>query len=135
MISASGATARTFTCPPPLALWLLAGIALAGVVTLLFTRRARRDSTDPARLAGSRELKPLRIPGPVRGRVTLGSHDRRLLAAAPRTSVAVIGPSQSGKTSGLVIPAVLEWDGPVLSTSVKSDVAGDTYTARTNRGR
>jgi len=33
-----------------------------------------------------------------------------------------------------VIPALLEWDGPVLCTSVKSDVVSQTFTARSGRG-
>jgi len=34
----------------------------------------------------------------------------------------VVGPTQSGKTSGLAIPAILEWSGPLLATSVKADL-------------
>ncbi len=128
------AAAPVLAGPPALELWLLVALLLAAGVTVLLTRRARRDRDYPARLGSARELAPLRVRVPVRGRVTLGTHNRRLLAAEGRTSVAVIGPSQSGKTSGLVIPAVLEWDGPVLATSVKSDVAADTYAARTARG-
>ena len=47
----------------------------------------------------------------------------------------VVGPSQSGKTTGVVVPAVLEWDGPALSTSIKSDVVHDTHRARAARGQ
>jgi type IV secretion system protein VirD4 len=46
----------------------------------------------------------------------------------------VLGPSQSGKTRGLAIPAVLEWDGPVLATSVKRDLVRDTIGGRAARG-
>lgn len=120
--------------PPATVLWLLTGLALAGVLTLVLARRAKRTNAYPARLASRRELAPLRVHGTARGRVTLGTHHGRRLAAESRTSVAVVGPSQSGKTSGLVIPAVLEWDGPVLATSVKGDVAADTYAARSSRG-
>lgn len=38
----------------------------------------------------------------------------------------VIGPTQSGKTTGLAIPALLEWAGPVVATSVKDDLASTT---------
>jgi type IV secretion system protein VirD4 len=41
-----------------------------------------------------------------------------------------IGPTQSGKTTGFAIPAILEWQGPVLATSIKSDLLNDTYAAR-----
>jgi type IV secretion system protein VirD4 len=36
--------------------------------------------------------------------------------------VIVIAPTQSHKTTGLAIPALLEWEGPVLATSVKTDL-------------
>ena len=46
-----------------------------------------------------------------------------LLATEARHSVLVVGPTQSGKTSGLAVPALLEWSGPVIATSVKDDLA------------
>jgi type IV secretion system protein VirD4 len=46
----------------------------------------------------------------------------------------VLGPSQSGKTTGLAIPAILEWQGPVVATSVKSDLVRDTIGARSRNG-
>jgi type IV secretion system protein VirD4 len=48
--------------------------------------------------------------------------------------VLVVAPTQTGKTTGLAIPAVLEWDGPVLATSVKTDLLRDTIEARRTRG-
>jgi type IV secretion system protein VirD4 len=48
---------------------------------------------------------------------------RKLLATEARHSVLVLGPTQSGKTSGLAVPALLEWSGPVIATSVKDDLA------------
>ena len=46
----------------------------------------------------------------------------------------VVGPSQSGKTTGLVVPAMREWDGPVLATSTKADVLVQTLPARSEVG-
>jgi len=46
----------------------------------------------------------------------------------------VIGPTQSGKTTGLVIPALLEWDGPVVATSVKRDLLDATIGRRRQLG-
>jgi type IV secretion system protein VirD4 len=46
----------------------------------------------------------------------------------------VLGPSQSGKTSGLAVPAILEWDGPVVATSVKTDLVRDTLAWRRRVG-
>ena len=46
----------------------------------------------------------------------------------------VVGPTQSGKTTGLVVPAMSEWHGPVLATSTKADVLLHTLAARSELG-
>src|SRR6202012_3401427 len=65
---------------------------------------------------------------------TLGYRGLRLLAVEAGQSLLVVGPTQSGKTTGLAIPAILEWDGPVLATSVKTDLLRDTFAARQESG-
>lgn len=50
-------------------------------------------------------------------------------------SLLVVGPSQSGKTSSLVVPALLEWPGPAVVTSVKRDVLAATRPWRDALGR
>jgi type IV secretion system protein VirD4 len=57
-----------------------------------------------------------------------------LLATEARHSVLAIGPTQSGKTSGLAVPAMLEWCGPVIATSVKDDLAATTLGWRSQQG-
>ncbi len=47
----------------------------------------------------------------------------------------VVGPPRSGKTSSLVIPNIVSANGPVVSTSTKSDVMAITATARSVVGR
>ena len=44
------------------------------------------------------------------------------LHVPPRSSLLVVGPTQVGKTTALVMPAILRWHGPVVVTSVKHDV-------------
>jgi type IV secretion system protein VirD4 len=61
-------------------------------------------------------------------------HRGRLIAAEAHASVLAVGPSQAGKTRGLVVPALLEWAGPLVSTSIKSDVVHHTHVARSKRG-
>ena len=46
----------------------------------------------------------------------------------------VIAPTQSGKTTGLAVPAILEWEGPVLATSIKTDLVNDTLRRRQQVG-
>ncbi|MBW4030033.1 MAG: type IV secretory system conjugative DNA transfer family protein, partial [Acidobacteria bacterium] len=50
-------------------------------------------------------------------------------------SLLVVGPTQAGKTSSLVVPAILGWHGPVVVTSVKSDVVAITSSWRQSCGR
>jgi len=64
----------------------------------------------------------------------LGRHGRRLLVTQPETSVLVIGPTRSGKTAGLVIPNLLEWDGPAIATSTKSELVDLTAGRRQSLG-
>src|SRR5207249_1880344 len=71
---------------------------------------------------------------PTKGRLTLGRANGKLIAAEPRQSVIVMGPTQSGKTTGLAVPAILEWEGPVIATSVKNDLASDTLKWREKMG-
>ncbi len=106
-------------------------------------RRGRPEGAGTARWASGRELAPLHLgPGAGRsgggegsGRVVLGTLGRRRLALERGHSLLVVGPTQSGKTSGLAVPAILEWDGPVVATSVKTDLVAATRVARERRGR
>ena len=58
-----------------------------------------------------------------------------VIAAERGQSVAVVGPTQSGKTTALALPAILGWPGPVLAASVKTDLVRDTLAWRRRRGR
>ena len=62
--------------------------------------------------------------------MTVGRCNGRLVATELDASLAVIGPSGCGKTAGFAIPALLEWDGPVIATSVKSDLIDATIAHR-----
>jgi len=114
----------------------LAGAA-AGLAAVALGGRARYS--DPAR-RGARwarrgELALLIGTGP--GRIRLGVTRgwlRRPLRTEPVQSVAVVGPTQSGKTSALVVPAILGWEGPVLAASVKGDLLTTTLRWRRRCG-
>jgi type IV secretion system protein VirD4 len=88
--------------------------------------------------AGNRELRLLIVHEPEPGRVILGRTPGllgRLLAAEDCHSVLVFGPTGSWKTSGLVVPGVLEWSGPLLATSVKPDLLRATMAHRARLGQ
>ena len=88
-----------------------------------------------AGFARRRDLRRLTVGRADAGRVTLGRAGRRLLAAEPQASLAVIGPTGCGKTAGFAIPALLEWEGPVIATSVKADLLDATVAHRQRRGK
>ena len=56
------------------------------------------------------------------------------MAAERAQSVIVFGPTQSFKTSGFAVPSILEWDGPVLASSVKTDLIDHTMEYRRSLG-
>jgi type IV secretion system protein VirD4 len=126
----------------PVLVWSCLGVALTVMSGLVATgvRLARRvirsghGEEEGARWARRGDLARLRVRRAGAGRLVLGVHEGRLLAGERCASVLVAGPSQVGKSTGLVIPALLEWQGPTVSTSVKSDVLAATYAARGEQG-
>ncbi|MGZ4299732.1 MAG: type IV secretory system conjugative DNA transfer family protein [Solirubrobacteraceae bacterium] len=87
-----------------------------------------------ARWAGAGELRALH--GRVRaGRLALGRCRGRLLYAEQRHALVAFGPPQSGKSAGLAVPALLEWDGPAVASSIKTDLLSCTAARRRALGR
>ena len=131
--------AATFI-PDPIAYYtvlaILSLIILTAVAAGWRWHHQHGTSTDDnaARWAKPRDLKPLLVRRPQPGRLTLGTVDGRLVATEAQHSVAVIGPAGTGKTTGFAIPALLEWDGPVIATSVKGDLLEHTIAHRRTPG-
>ena len=114
---------------------LLTGLAVSLVLALKDGLNPRdRGRERGSRWATRRDLAPLLVGSALRGRLVIGRSGRGLIAAEPRQSVIVLGPTQSMKTSGLAIPALLEWEGPVIATSVKTDLISNALEARRRRG-
>jgi type IV secretion system protein VirD4 len=117
-----------------------------------------------ARFARRRELRPMLVRRPVPGRLILGRRGRWLVATESQrwdplptrgwrgwwawlsgrrrrgrsgdvTSVAIIGPTRSGKTAECAIPAVLDWEGPAILLSVKRDLMDTTIARRRSLGQ
>lgn len=83
------------------------------------------------RRAGRRKSEQKSRPA---GRLALGYHGRRLLRAENRHALVAFGPPQSGKSAGLAIPALLEWQGPAVASSIKTDLLGATLARRRELG-
>ncbi len=120
---------------------VLGGALVAGVSSRGGTWQAPRGRGPRrgARWARRRELRPLLVSAdvPPPGRLPLGvipGLRRARIAGEPAQSLVVVGPTQSGKTTSLAVPAILSWRGPVLAASVKSDLLRDTREPRARRG-
>ncbi|HWF55660.1 MAG TPA: type IV secretory system conjugative DNA transfer family protein [Solirubrobacteraceae bacterium] len=116
----------------------LALVAAATALVMTAAQRAGLSSLvrgrDPgARWASRGELRALggrgRSSGAT-GRLVLGRAGRRTLYAEQRHALVAFGPPQSGKSAGLAIPALLEWEGPAVASSIKTDLLGATIVRR-----
>jgi type IV secretion system protein VirD4 len=91
-----------------------------------------------AHWAAGTDLRRLRAPRAMvrsqTGRLTLGRHRGRLLRAEERHALVAFGPPQSGKSAGLAVPALLEWEGPVVASSIKTDLLAATIERRRTLG-
>lgn len=108
-------------------------------------RRERLGVSTQGRLATARDLRPLLIRGPEPGRFVVGRLGRRLIAtesptqrrgrrrASGRGAVALVGPTRSGKTTA-AIGGILDWDGPAILCSLKSDLLAATRERRASLG-
>jgi type IV secretion system protein VirD4 len=111
-------------------------VALAGVVWATRRLMAAVPATagaNGARWAGGNELRALRRSSGST-RLTLGRHRGRRLYAEQRHAVVAFGPPQSGKSAAVAIPALLEWQGPAVASSIKSDLAAVTLARRRQMG-
>ncbi|HET9718926.1 MAG TPA: type IV secretory system conjugative DNA transfer family protein [Solirubrobacteraceae bacterium] len=127
---------------------LIAGLGLAAaalaplawLITRLVTRAARAagPAGAGARWAGPGELRPLHSPlwspGRPEGRIALGRRSGRILYGEQRHALIAFGPPQSGKSAGLAIPALLEWEGPAIASSIKTDLLDATAARRGRLG-
>lgn len=137
---------QSATLPGPVAYWasfvfVLSGSASIAVAGYALNKRVGRSDkhavgveTHPG-LARRRHTAELRIKKPTGDRITLGRLGHRLVAAEPQVSLAVIGPSGYGKSSAFAVPNLLEWDGPIICTSVKTDLVHATLAARRQKGK
>ncbi len=107
---------------------------------------------ETARWARRADVAALVVPGhrpPPPGRLVLGHPETshrggigrlpfwgggHVLAGEEASSLIVFGPTQSGKTTGLAVPAILGWEGPVLAASIKTDLLDHTIHHRSQGG-
>jgi type IV secretion system protein VirD4 len=130
-----------------LGLVLIAVTAGLGAVGRVIEIRMSRPAADrrwwqlrgrrPHEFGRWRTVSDLVVDAPVPDRVIVGRFARpaALLAIDGAKQIAVIAAPRTGKSSGLVIPAVLEHAGPTVTSSVKTDVVIPTIARRRRLGR
>lgn len=124
--------------PGPWAFYPVLGLVVAvgaGVAGGLHRVLGAKSPGGAAAWAEARDLRALVVRGPESGRLVLGYSGRHLVATESRHSVCVMGPTQTNKTTGFAVPAILEWPGPVLATSVKDDLVANTVGWRAKQGK
>ncbi len=89
---------------------------------------------DRAAWAGPPARRALWLPKDDPDRLVVGVAGGRKLAVRDRHSLLVIGPAHSGKTSGVTVPAVVEWVGPVVVASTKGHLVDETIGWRSRQG-
>jgi type IV secretion system protein VirD4 len=130
----------------PAALFWALTAAIAALLSLLvggalvaWRGRAFVSRGAPARWASHRKERRLtapKDPGKRPWRIVAGSSRAtgRLLAGDDCVSAVVFGPNGSGKTTSLIVPNVLDWDGPVVMTTAKPQDLEPVCTARATSG-
>jgi type IV secretion system protein VirD4 len=98
-----------------------------------------------------KQMGDLVVAGPEPGRVLLGrlqpstvetsaldflqpGGGSPALASRPYQGVLVIGPARSGKTSSILVPAIRQWNGSVIATSIRSDLLAESREDREAAG-
>lgn len=125
--------------------WLLATVVTLTLATpaIWLGRRwlvARRtEHREPAAWGRRRDEARLAVDeDPAKRRWQLvagkGHETGRLLAGEDCVSAVVFGPNGSGKTTSLIVPNALDWDGPVVMTTAKPQDLAPVCLARARSG-
>ncbi|HEV7762669.1 MAG TPA: type IV secretory system conjugative DNA transfer family protein, partial [Acidimicrobiales bacterium] len=127
--------------PGPLGWWTLFAILVLLVGALSFLAYAVHSTSPQAQVVRPKAdwakpsvLPELRLQAGETGRLVVGTSGRTKVALGPRHSLLVVGPAHAGKTSGLAIPALLEWPGPAVVASTKSHLMDETIGWRSHQG-
>lgn len=107
-------------------------LVLVGVFDRWLERRRGRSAASEELSPAEEARSEIRCKG---GGAYLGLDAQgEWVCAEPQSAVMVLGPPQRGKTSAVMIPAVMSACGPVISTSTKPDVMKETRKARRQVG-
>lgn len=133
--------------------WLTAALTAVALAASLFALlreaeiRMSRTAADrrwwqlrgrrPQEFGRYRTVGEMIVDGPSPDHLIVGhiARPKARVAVDKLSQVAVIAAPRTGKSSGLVIPAILEHEGPLVTTSVRTDVVQHTIARRRRLGR
>ena len=123
----------------PAVFWLVMSATMllapgAVLATAAARRRPDRRIRTDSRWARRRDIGGLLGRSAKAGRFVLGTMRRRVVLTERETSVLVVGPTRSGKTTCLVVPNLLDWRGPAVVTSTKGELLELTAAHRQRLG-
>lgn len=133
----------TFTPPPPAWLFytLTAVLEISFLIGILWaaTRLRLGEHTGGAQWGGRRVEKNISVPEaphkrPHQMAIARGQRTGKILAPAKNISATVFGMPGSAKTTGLVLPAAAEWQGPAVITTAKASDLDAIYARRRHLG-
>ena len=118
---------------------LLVVAAVVVVVLLRWSQHTAGRRSEPATWATGRQERRIAVdadPAKRRWRLVAGRGraSRRLLAGQDCVSAVAFGPNGSGKTTSLIVPNALDWEGPVVMTTAKPQDLEPICSARAARG-
>jgi type IV secretion system protein VirD4 len=129
--------------PGPIGWYAIFGLLLLLTAAVAFLVYAVRSTKPQVRQGGGSSnvhwskasAHPwMRVQGTEKARLVVGTSGRSKLALGPLHSLLVVGPAHAAKTSGLAIPALLEWPGPAVVASTKSHLMDETIGWRSHQG-
>ncbi|NLT04996.1 MAG: type IV secretory system conjugative DNA transfer family protein [Solirubrobacterales bacterium] len=139
--------------PPAGEFWLAAALTAIALAASLFAVlraaeiRMSRTVADqrwwhlrgrrPHEFGRYRTVGEMLVDGPSPDHVIVGhiARPKARVAVDKLSQIAVIAAPRTGKSSGLVIPAILEHEGPLVTTSVRTDLVNHTIARRRDLGR
>jgi type IV secretion system protein VirD4 len=116
---------------------IVAAVSLLLPAQIVAAVRERRSARAGGLPTGSGDPLPaLRERSRSSGGIYLGlDDDGAVRFSRSQRAVLLLGPPRSGKTSAVIIPALVCHDGPVVCTSTKLELAAATWPARYDSGR
>jgi hypothetical protein len=124
-----------FVTVPLLAGILLLFVVLRGGIPAFFPFLSQPAIRSRWAARGALNRAGLLMSGPDGRRLVLGRHLDAWVAVREGVSVLALGAAGSGKSSGLCIPAIGEWEGTVVAVSDRTDLVEMTAGLRQHLGR